>query len=145
MKFQRKHGMARTRLYRIWRSMKKRCSLPSHPKYEDYGGRGIAVCQEWMTFAAFAAWALENGYSDDLSIDRKDGNRGYVPDNCRWSTPAEQAHNRRDNQNITFQGRTQPLRVWARELAIPRSTVQFWMKKGMAGEEALRKGLQRCA
>lgn len=90
------HGGRRTRLYRIWSSMKTRCNNPNTKRYRDYGGRGIKICEEWEeSFAAFRKWALENGYEDDLTIDRRDNDRGYYPENCRWITIKEQQSNRR--------------------------------------------------
>ena len=89
------HRKTGTRLHNEWRGMKARCYIPSCSNYEYYGGRGITVCDEWKDdFLAFEKWALENGYNDDLSIDRIDSDGNYEPSNCRWVTMQKQFWNR---------------------------------------------------
>ena len=84
------HGLYQTRLHRIWRGMKQRCSNPNKQHYDRYGGRGIKVCDEWENdFQAFYNWAMSNGYRDDLTIDRIDNDGDYEPSNCQWITQAE--------------------------------------------------------
>ena len=90
------NGESSTRLYRIWRGMKERCYNPESYGYRLYGMRGITICDEWREdFFAFKEWAVNNGYRDDLSIDRINGDGNYEPSNCRWATAKEQAENSR--------------------------------------------------
>lgn len=95
------HGYCGTRLYRIYYKMKERCYNPLNDNYKYYGALGITICDEWLNnFQAFADWAMANGYSDNLTIDRKDNTQGYCPENCRWITIQEQQRNRRKRGTI---------------------------------------------
>lgn len=118
------HGQSNTRLYYIWRSMKQRCMCPTCKSYKDYGGRGITVCEEWQQFEPFYEWAMQNGYRNDLSIDRIDNDKGYSPENCRWSTGREQSNNKRNNYTITCNRQTKTISQWSREIGIPKDTIR---------------------
>ena len=108
-----KHKMSGTRIYETWQDMKRRCYNKQNARYDRYGGRGITVCDEWLNnFQSFYDWAISNGYSDDLTIDRIDNDGNYEPSNCRWSTAKEQCNNRGSNINITIGNATKSLMSW---------------------------------
>lgn len=133
------HGMSASRLYITWRSMKLRCTKPSHHSFQDYGGRGITVCKEWDNFIPFMEWALSSGYDESLTIDRIDVNGNYEPSNCRWVDMKTQANNRRSSHLLTFNGKTQSMTQWAKELNLSRNVIFGRWKAGLPIEEVLRK------
>lgn len=101
-----KHGKSGTRIYRIYINMKHRCYSKKADSYVYYGARGISVCEEWLkSFEVFQDWALANGYSDNLSIDRIDANGNYCPENCRWVTIDVQNKNKRHVSIIVADGK----------------------------------------
>lgn len=96
-----KHGLTGERIYNIWLRMKFRCYNPNNKDYKYYGGRGIGVCEEWRNNAkSFCEWALKNGYTKGLTIDRNDNSKDYSPENCSFVTMSKQANNKRDNYII---------------------------------------------
>lgn len=108
------HGETKSRLYSIWKAMKRRCYGVNTKVYYRYGGRGITVCDEWRNdFVAFKTWALATGYQDGLTLDRIDNDKGYSPENCRWASYKEQANNTRRNHLVTCRGETHTIAEWA--------------------------------
>lgn len=104
----RKHGKSRSRIYSIWIAMKLRCFSENDANYYKYGGRGISVCQKWIGehgFENFYKWAIENGYDDELTIDRINVDGNYEPSNCRWTTPKEQMQNTRRSRYVNYEGK----------------------------------------
>ena len=110
-KINKTHGMSNTRIYNIWCGMKTRCYDKNCESYKNYGDRGITICREWLDdFMNFYNWAMDNGYSDDLSIDRINVNGNYEPDNCRWSTRKEQSCNTRSTKLFNHNGKAKTLK-----------------------------------
>lgn len=103
------HGMSHTRLHGIWSKMQSRCFNPKDEAFKYYGIRGITVCDEWLGtqgFINFMNWSLEHGYESNLSIDRIDNDKGYYPNNCRWTTQSVQCRNTRINPHYILNGET---------------------------------------
>lgn len=134
----RTHGMTNTRLYTIWTSMKVRCYNKNCDAYNKYGGRGITICDEWKNdFSAFMKWAYENGYSEELTIDRINVNGNYEPDNCRWATYKTQANNTRKNKYLTLDGKTMTMKQWSEYTGIRYGTLYRRLKDGWSVKSAL--------
>ena len=138
------HGDTHTSLYKTWSAMKQRTSNPKTINYELYGGKGVAVCEEWLKYENFKAWAMENGYEEELTLDRIDGSGDYCPENCRWVDWETQQNNRCNNRLITFNGKTQTMSQWAREIGIkPRTLFARIDNKGWSIEKALTTPLMK--
>lgn len=123
------------RLYRIWNGMRDRCYNKNHTNFYLYGARGIVINDEWLYFENFYKWAMSNGYTDQLTIDRIDTNGNYEPNNCRWVDMLTQGNNRRNNTRITYQGETKTLSEWCREKEISVSVVVGRIKNGWETED----------
>lgn len=122
-----KHGLCDTRIYICWSDIKQRCYNLKNKRYKDYGARGIKMCDEWLDeengFTNFYNWAIENGYKDNLTIDRIDVNGNYEPSNCRWASNKIQSRNRRNNKMIKYKNKVKCLADWCDELGLRYSIV----------------------
>lgn len=138
------HGKSKTRIYRIRRAIITRCYNSNHEQYKDYGGRGVSVCDEWRnSFTAFYEWAMANGYTDELSIDRKDNSGNYEPSNCCWVTRKEQANNRRSNHLITYNGKMQTIAQLADEIGMDSNALRSRINIGWDIEKAINTPIRK--
>lgn len=123
--FQSTHCLTKHPLYNTWKKMINRCENPNNKDYKNYGGRGICVCEEWKSdFVEFLYRSLKHGWEKGLSIERKDVNGNYCPNNCCYIPMSEQAKNRTCVTNIEFDGEIHSLSEWARIKGINRSTLK---------------------
>ena len=136
----KKHGLRRSPEYTVWGGMLNRCRNATHDRYEVYGGRGIAVCFRWGNKET----GFANFYSDmgprpgpGYTIDRKEVDKGYYPENCEWVTNSQQQRNKRNNRMLTAFGKTQCMADWVDEIDISRSALKNRLNKGWPVEKAL--------
>ena len=140
------HGMAsckkgRPRLYSIWANMKQRCYNPKGSGYSYYGARGIIVCDEWKNdFKAFYDWAVGNGYSEDLTIERINNDGNYEPSNCQWATRKEQSRNTRQNVYVIHDEKRLCLKDVANLTGIDRRIISYRLNRGLALFDRHRPG-----
>ncbi len=133
------HGMTGTRIYISWKAMKARCLNKNNPAYKNYGGRGITICPEWLDFENF--YKNMGVMPENKSLDRIKNDKGYYPENCKWSTKIEQANNRRDRIDshfLTYKGKTLTVSQWARELNINKGTVFTRLNREWSIENILK-------
>ena len=133
----RTHGKSETKLYKVWSSMKHRCLNPNDQYFFNYGGRGISVCKEWLSFEPFNEWAMGNGYAKGLTIERIDNDGNYFPENCTWIPKTEQSSNTRKCVMLTYGGKTMNLTRWAKELGVPFPLLQGRKKRGWSDEKTI--------
>jgi hypothetical protein len=145
------HGeSSKTPEYKIWINMHTRCNNPKNKSYADYGGRGIAVCIKWSGPFGYKNFLDDMGRrpSPRHSLDRKNTNGEYSPENCRWATPSEQANNRRSSRVLTYNGKSQTLTQWSVESGLGYCTIKMRLKRGWSVEKALntprQKGKKKC-
>ena len=143
---QRTHGLTRSRLWRIHSQMKIRCYDKNSDAYKNYGARGITICDEWLGkngLKNFSEWAYSNGYSEKLTIDRKDNSKGYSPNNCRWTDRKTQSRNKRTNHFITYQGESKTIAEWSEITGIKYHTLKERIKAGWNAEDALTREVRK--
>lgn len=137
-----RHNDTKARLYQIYIDMIRRCTNPKNKAYKYYGQRGIKVCKKWLGNAGyvyFRNWALSHGYSDELTIDRKNNNGNYSPQNCRWATSKEQRNNQRTNRRITIDGETHTLAEWSEITGVKAITIGTRLRYGWDEKDAVTK------
>lgn len=148
-KFSEKHGGSKERLYRVWGCMLNRCYDPNRSEYQNYGGRGIGVCDEWRnSYAAFRSWAYGNGYDEsksgkECSLDRIDTDSDYMPSNCRWVSMAEQAWNKRDTVWINYRGRQITYGEAEKIGGIAACTIRGRLERGWTAERAIEQPVRK--
>lgn len=134
------HGRTKTRLYGVWRGMVGRCHRVTDPAYPHYGGRGIALYPQWRnSFEEFEFYVAQLPHVDEegYTLDRINNNGNYEPGNVRWATQSEQSRNKRTNHLVTFDGKTQCITEWAKELGMRKNTLQRRLSVGWSVEDAL--------
>ncbi len=133
-----KHGLKSHALYDVWCNIKRRCLDSKFPAYNDYGKRGINICNEWREdFLAFYQWAIESGWQQGLTIERSDNEKGYCPKNCRIATMKEQCNNRRSNKLVSYNGGTKTLAQWCDEKNLSYGTMYARLTRGWKVEQAI--------
>ena len=125
------------RLRHIWNGIKHRCFNPKNKAYNDYGAKGITICKEWLIYDNFKEWSLNNGYTDNLSIDRINNDGNYEPNNCRWTDKYTQARNRSDTKWIEFNNEIKSLAEWCEIYNVHPDTVGDRLRVGWTVERAL--------
>ena len=132
------HHLTKTRIFRIWDCMKTRCLNKNYTYFKHYGGRGITICDEWKNdFKQFYDWAINNGYAENLTIDRIDVNGNYEPSNCRWVTMKQQRRNTTKNIFVEINGVKKVLIDWCTDYKIKYTTVLSRIHSGWEIVKAL--------
>jgi len=126
-------------LHHVWTQIRQRCRNPKDKGFKDYGGRGIGFYPPWDDFKVFHQWAISSGYAPGLTIERINNDGNYEPSNCKWIPINQQRRNNRRVIKITYQGRSQILSDWAKELGIKVTTLYARIKKGYPLEKAFQK------
>lgn len=135
------HGHSKTPTYRTWIGMKSRCQNTNYGRFNDYGGRGITVCERWQSFELFLADMGER--PQGMELDRIDNDGNYTKENCRWVSSKENGRNTRKNVFLTHDGKTCTIAEWAEILGIGSATIHFRHSKGWTAERILTQPLKK--
>jgi hypothetical protein len=128
-------GRGQASIYKIWANIKQRCTNVDNPRYKDYGGRGITMCERWLnSFEEF--YADVGDRPDGLTLDRIDNDKGYEPNNVRWVSRADNNRNSRRCVMVEVNGEAKPINVWCREFGIPYVTFKQRRRNGWGLVEA---------
>lgn len=135
----RKEG-AGTPTYTVWYDIKRRCFNTKYPQYKDYGGRGIGVCERWLTFKNFLEDMGER--PPGLTIERLNNDLGYSPENCVWADRTQQCSNTRRSVKLTLNGRVKTVSGWARELGVSPHTLYSRISLGWSSQRVLAEPIR---
>lgn len=141
-KLSKHQGLAQDKLYWAWNHMIQRCDKDYENNKRFYKDRGIKVCEEWYDFLVFREWSLNNGFSENLSLDRIDNNGNYEPSNCRWATKEQQSNNTRATKLIEYKGEIKSISQWARIFGISRKTISYRLDNGWSKDDLFIKSYE---
>lgn len=131
------HGLSKHPLYRMWHAMKNRCYNPNVDRYKNYGARGITVCDRWKHDFSIFLDDMGEKPSPSHSIDRRNNNLGYSPDNCYWATPSQQQSNTRNSTHVTYLGVTKTIKQWSEITGIHYNCLYWRINAGWSIEKSL--------
>jgi len=138
MRRSKNHGLSRAypREWAAWRAARNRCIEAAHPSFENYGGRGITMCREWLDdFPAF--FAHMGPCPAGKQLDREDNDGDYTPRNCRWATPQQQARNKRTSRLVSHDGRTLTIAEWSERTGVSYNAIKNRLERGWQVAAAL--------
>lgn len=139
-----KHGLTNTRLFKIWHSMLGRCN-PRGYKFKNYNVKGISVCDEWKNdFKTFHVWSLKNGYRENLTIDRINGDGNYEPSNCRWVSYLEQSRNKKETTMVEYQGKNYLFSELSKIINVNAATLRARYRLGAREDKLLSRTRLHC-
>lgn len=138
------HGMCKTSVYRRWAAMVERCQAPSSTSFQNYGGRGIKVCEQWLKFENFIR-DMGHPPTPAHTLERIDNNGNYEPSNCRWATRKDNNRNRRANRYLTLRGETRSMAEWCERLGLSYSAISTRVLRGWSDERALTTPVTKSA